>query len=275
MRSEDFDAEVLTSFLETQSALAALPREAIPGGDGSAILRQFLIEDGALRDETYRTYVRAQPTAFRQFPDGLAPAKLRILIEESKVAFSTENVEALEDRTDLQLLFVTRNIDTYLEGQAGYSLDDDFRELLLEEDIGDSRKLAVVRAMDLGSLSARARRAGLVGAVLDRTGADVGALEADAARAVILNSQPTSVQISLFNKCQGVFSDSDVREILAALPVPYSEIKTGYHAPIIDKTEANLELVQWLDKRNIISSWREMVFGDGIRVNLYRRDGRS
>ena len=145
----------------------------------------------------------------------------------------------------------------------------------MEEDIGDNRKLAIVRAIDPGSLSDRARRAGLVGAVLDRTGVDVGALEADAARAVILNSHPISVQISLFNKCEGVLSDADVREILAALPAPYSEIKTGYRAPIVDKTGVNLDLVNWLDRRNIISSWRETVFGDAIRVNLYRRDARS
>lgn len=274
MRSDDFDAGVLTSFLETPPALAALPRDAIPVDEEAAVLRQLLVENDALRDETYRTYVRALPSAFRKFPDGLAPAKLRILIDESRVVFTTENVEAIEGRTDLQLLFVARNIDIYLEGQAEYPLDDDFRELLLKENIGDSRKLAVVRAMDLGSLSDRARRAELVGAILDRTGANVGALEADAARAVILNSRPTSVQISLFNKCQGVLSDSDVREILAALSAPYSEIKTGYHAPIIDKTGVNLELVKWLDTRNIISSWRETVFGDAIRVNLYRRDAR-
>lgn len=275
MQSDDFDAEVLTSFLETPSALAALPRELIPGEEGAAVLRKFLVEDDAFRDATYRTYVKALPRAFNKFPDDLAPAKLQILIEEAKVMFTTENVETLEGQTDLQILFVAKNIDTYLEGQADYPLDDDFRELLLEEDIGDSRKLAIVRALDLGSLSGRARRAGLVGAVLNRAGADVGALEADAARAIILNSHPISVQISLLNKCEGVLSDLDVREILAALPAPYSEIKTGYRAPIIDKAGVNLDLVRWLDRRNIISSWRETVFGDAIRVNLYRRDAKS
>lgn len=273
--TDDFDGGVLSSFLETPAALAALPQEAISGDEGSAALRQFLVENGTFRDEHYRTYVKALPRAFKKFPDGLASAKLRILIEESRVAFTAKNVEALEGQMDLQLLFVTRNIDTYLEAQADYPLDDDFREMLLKEDIGDPRKLAVIRAIDLSSLSTNARRAGLVGAVLDRTGADVSALEADAARAVILNSAPTSVQISLFNKSQGVLSATDVREILAALPAPFSEIKTGYQTPIIDKTAVNLELVKWLDRRNIISSWRETVFGNAIRVNLYRLDPKS
>jgi hypothetical protein len=32
-----------------------------------------------------------------------------------------------------------------------------------------------------------------------------------------------------------------------------------------------LELVKWLDARNIISSWSIALFGDAIRINLYRR----
>ena len=101
------------------------------------------------------------------------------------------------------------------------------------------------------------------------------ALDAKAARAVILNSTPPPVQISLLNKCQKILSDGEVREILSTLPKPFSEINSGYHSPRINKTNINIELVKWLDKRNIISSWRETLFGDALRINLYRRDASS
>ncbi|MFC2254177.1 hypothetical protein ACETRX_31440 [Labrys portucalensis] len=273
--SEAFDAAIFTGFLETTAALAALPQQPIPGDDKAAALRKFLINNDALQDATYRIYVRKLPRTFIKFPSNLGPGKLRVLVEEARVNFTKENVDALQEKIDLQVLFVVGNIEAYLKDEATFALEDDFRELLLGEDIGDSRKLAIIRSMDLTSLGSLPSRAGKVGAILERTGADVSVLDAEAARSVILNSAPIRVQISLFNKCQKILGDGDVREILAALPEPYSEIKTGYHTPRIDKTDINVELVRWLDERNIISSWGETLFGDAIRINLYRRDANS
>ncbi|MER8627776.1 ATP-binding protein, partial [Mesorhizobium sp. M1143] len=275
MGSEAFDAATLTGFLETKAALAALPQQAIPSDDKAAALRQFLINDDALQDATYRIYVQRLPRTFIKFPSNLGPGKLRVLIEKARVNFTKENVDALREQIDLRVLFVVENIDAYLQDEATFALEDDFRELLLGENIGDARKLAIIRSMDLTLLGGLQSRAGKVGAILERTGADVSALGVEAARAVILNSAPIPVQISLFNKCQKVLGDGDVREILAALPEPFSEIKTGYHSPRIDKTDINVEFVKWLDERNIISSWGETFFGDAIRINLYRRDTSS
>lgn len=275
MDSEAFDAAILTGFLETKAALAALPQQAIPDDDKAGALRQFLVNDDALQDATYRTYIKGLPNTFKNFPSDLGLGKLRILIEEARVNFAKENLDALQEQMDLQVLFVVRNIEAYLKDEATFVLEDDFRERLLVEDIGDTRKLAIIRSMDLTLLGGLPSRAGKVGVILERTGADVSGLDAEAARAVILNSAPIAVQISLFNKCQKVLGDSDIREILEALPEPFSEIKTGYHTPRIDKTDINIELVKWLDKRNIISSWGDTFFGDAIRINLYRRDTSS
>ncbi len=271
MSSGEFDGAVLTAFLETQTALTALPQSGIPDGDEAAGLRRFLIDNDRLSDDAYRTYVKVLPRAFRQFPTDLGPKKLRILIEEARVVFSTENVDALEGQLDLQILFVTHNIKAYLKDQATFTLGDDFRDVLLDEDIGDTNRLEVIQSMDLHSLADHPRRASKVGKILDRTGADVGDLDAGAARAVILYSTPSPVQISLLNKCQEALKDGDVREILSALPAPFCQINTGYHTPRLDKTDMNLELVKWLDARNIISSWGITFFGDAIRINLYRR----
>lgn len=275
MASEVFDAAILTGFLETKGALAALAQQAIPDDDKAAVLRQFLIGNDALQDDTYRAYVKKLPKTFKKFPNELGTGKLRVLIEEARVNFTKENLDALQGQIDLQVLFVAENIDAYLSDESTFALEDDFRELLLGEDIGDTRKLAIIRSMQITVLGGLPSRAGKVGAILARTGADVSALDTEAARAIILNSEPIQVQISLFNKCQKTLGDGDVREILAALPEPFSEINTGYHAPRIVKTDINIELVKWLDERNIISSWGDTFFGDAIRINLYRRKANS
>jgi hypothetical protein len=270
LASENFDAECLSAYLDLDKTLTTLSQLPIPGGDEASVLRKFLIEADALQDEVYLTYVRALPKPFRAFPENLGTDKLRIVIDEQKVSFSESNLVALGESIDLKVLFVAKNIQHYLSNQSTFTLDDEFREKLLGADIQDEHKLAIIQSMDITSLVSLPSRAAIVGPILDRTMADMSTLEAETARAVIVNSSPIPIQISLFNKCQAILGDGDVREILAMLPKPFSDIRTGYNIPRIEKTEKNLELVKWLESRNIISSWSEAFWSDEIRINLYR-----
>lgn len=269
--SENFDAESLITYLNRKATAAILSEHAIPDGEKAFTLRRFLIESNALQDDVYRAYVQRLPKPFSKFPENLGAGKLQILIQERRATFSQANLSVLAANGELQVLFVTKNIGQYLNNESTFAVDDEFREKLLASDIRDDHKLAIIRSMDLTLLASLPSRAGAVGPILDRTGADMSVLDAGSARAIIVNSAPISVQISLFNKCRSILGDEDVREILALLPEPFSDIKTGYNTPRIKNTEENIELVKWLDSRDIISSWREAFFSDEIRINLYRR----
>jgi hypothetical protein len=269
---DTFDADSLTAFLNLPPVAAALSTQDIPSDDDAYALRQFLVENNELEDAIYRNYAQRLPRMFKKFPDTVSAEKLTILIDVGKVIFNRESLDFLENRHNLQIRFVVKNIEHYLADPATLDLAEDFREELLGQDISDLHKLAIIRSMDMTLLVGAPARARMVGQVLDRTGADMSVLDTSAARAVILNSSPSSVQISLFNKCQSVLGNEDVREILTMLPRPFSEIRTGYSTPRIEKNESNLTLVKWLDRRKIISSWSETLFGDAIRINLYRRD---
>jgi len=271
MTSETFDSEILSAYLNRDDTLAVLSRSTVPDGVDALVLRKFLIEADVLQNDAYRAYVLALPKHFKEFPNNLGADKLRILIEERKITLSKSSLAALEEYFDLAVLFVANNIETYLNSSDSFELDDEFREELLGSGIRDEHRLAIVQSMDLASLGNQPTRAAIVGPILDRTGADLSALNAEAARAVIVNSRPISVQISLFNKCQSMLSDGNVRDILAMLPEPFSEIRTGYSKPRIKRTDKNIELVSWLDARNFISSWSETAFSNEIRINLYRR----
>jgi len=271
LASEKFDAEIMTSYLDMNETLTILSRQAIPSDDMASALRKFLIENDALQDAAYRAYVQSLPRLFSKFPAQLGTSKLQFLIEEGKVSFSAENLSALEANSDLQILFVARNIKKYLDDGSTFTLSEEFREKLLDSNIRDEHRLSIIGSMDLNLLGSVPSRAGAIGPILDRTGFDVSALASGSARAIVLNSKPVSTQISLFNKCQANLSDGDVREILAMLPEPFAEIKTGYYTPRIEKTAVNTEFVKWLDSRNIISSWSETTYSNEIRINLYRR----
>ncbi len=272
MESEGFEKDSLLEYLDRDAVRAAILQYPIPNDENSLKLRQLLLNAGSLSDAAYREYAHALPKSFNNLPAGLEPAKLRILIDESKVTFTEESLDSLADKRELQVLFVAANIETYLEEPDSFALEDDFLEDLLRSEINHVVELEIVKLMDLETLVGLPERAALIGQIIQDTDVKIFDLNADIAGALIEHSEPIETKITLLNKCQAHLNDDYVRQTLANLPRPFSEIKTGYMTPILKNTPVNQELVRWLDSRNIISSWSESsFFTDDIRVNLYRR----
>ena len=271
MASEAFDSDSLIAYLDSNGIAHRLTQDAIPDGDDGAALRRFLVNADALRDEAYRTYIHALPRHFKEFPENLGATKRKILIDERKVTLSEANLAALGDDGDLRVLFVARNINEYLARASAFSFDDDFRDLLLGAELPEESKLAIVRLMDPAAIGADPSRAARVGPILDRTGADMSAFDPATASSIIVHSAPIGTQIALLNRSRIILGDQEVRDILQSFPKPFSEIRTGYHTPMIADTPENRELLTWLDSRKIISSWRDALFTKELRLNLYRR----
>ena len=97
--------------------------------------------------------------------------------------------------------------------------------------------------------------ASVIASILERVDRALPELSADQAKLFIENAGPVRSQVSLLNKVAKSSPDDTVREILSALPEPYSWIRKVYHTPYLNPTVENLELVAWLDERDIISSW--------------------
>ncbi len=272
--SSGYAAEILLAYLNRGDVRAAILKHPMPSDTETLPLRQTIVYANALSDESYREYVRALPNPFKRFPKELASSKLAILIEEHKIIFSKENLDLLDVEKDLPILFVAENIETYLANPDTFTIDDDFREKLLKGDTKDGDKRAIIDLMDMSALAEYPDRAALIGPILDRSDVQLPHLDSMSARSLILNSEPIETQISLFNKVHSTMTVEEVRQVLASLPKPFSEITTGYHTPRLSNSDENRDLVEWLDTRGIISSWSEgggWFSGDGIRVNLKRR----
>lgn len=271
MQAKDFEEVNLVSYLERDFVRDTILEQPIPSDSDSFRLRSFLLNAGSLSDSAYRVYIYALPKPFSQFPKELESSKLKILIDEGKITFTKESLEALADKMDLQVLFVSNNIETYLSDPDIYTLNDDFKEELLRTDIDIVAKRRVVELMDLGVLISFPERAELIGHILNSTDNNISNIDGIIAECLIMNSRPLTTQISLFNKYHSLMTDDEVHHVLAKLPKPFSEIKTGYNTPRLKNTPENHALVRWLDSKNIISSWSEKgFFTDDIRVNLYR-----
>lgn len=272
MQGDGFEAESLIDYLNQEVVRAAILKHSIPSDSDSSQLRLFLFHAGSLSDEAYRDYIRALPKPVKTLPEGLEAVKIRILIDEGKVLYTKENLDALADKRDLEVRFVAANVEKYLADSENFTLDDSFREELLRTEIDNAFKLKIIELMDLEALEGLPERSALIGSILGKTDANVSNLNGNVAQSLIMHSIPIATQILLFNKYQSLLTDEEVHHVLANLPKPFSEIKSGYNKPRLKNTPENRDLVRWLDSRNIISSWSESsFFDDDIRVNLYRR----
>lgn len=272
MEGEGFEADSLVGYLDRDVVRAAILQHSIPSDPDSLKLREFLINAGSLSDGAYRDYARALPNSFKKPPERLELPKLQILIEEGKIAFTKESLDALADNRDLQVLFVAANIDIYLLDPGSFALEDDFLEEILRSGIDNITKLKIVELMDLKALVDLPERSALIGPIIGKSDNVISSINGSSAQSIIMHSAPITTQISLFNKYQHIMTGDEVYHVLNNLPKPFSEIKTGYHVPRLQNTPDNQELVKWLESRKIISSWSVGEFlTDTIKVNLYRR----
>ncbi len=272
MEGQAFEADILVGYLDRDVVRATILEHPIPSDPDSLPLRRFLFEASSLSDTAYREYVHALPKPFKKPPEGLESAKLRILIDEGKITLTKESLDSLADNRDLQVRFVAANIDTYLADPDDFALDDGFQEELLRSEVDNVAKLGIIELMDLGGVVGLPERSALIGPIINDTDAHISNLDGSAAQSLVIHSKPIETQISLFNKYHSLMTDDEVHHVLANLPRPFSEIKTGYNTPRLQNTSENQDLVRWLDSRNIISSWSEAgFFTNCIRVNLYRR----
>ncbi|WP_434734522.1 ATP-binding protein (plasmid) [Rhizobium sp. YTUHZ044] len=271
MSSDDFDAQTLTNYLQHPEVRSALSPVIIDDQKETLPLRQFLIGNSDFDADTYRAYLGALPKQIGQFSENVGADKLCILIEEQAITFSEKAFSFLAGNDELQVLFVAKNIDHYLANEDKFSVDDDFRERLLASNFGDDRKLKIIDKMDLTSLAKSSHRASIVGRIFYRSNADVSHLTPEAAYAVVINAAPSVVQISLFNKCQRLMSDEQVKAAIRELPKPYSEIEPGWRQPTIPRTPENEEFVRWLESRSIISSSKFTYFTEEIRIFNFRK----
>lgn len=272
MESEGFDADVLTDYLDQDIVRIAILKYPIPSTEDSKKLRFFIFKSDSLSDVSYKEYIHALPNPFKVFPENLGLIKLRSLIDRKKIVFTKDCFDQLSEKRDLQLRFVVANIGDYLADSDSFDLDDDFLEVLLGSEINHADKLKIVCMLDLDTFVDLPERSKIIGSIISDVDIEIPNLNGNVVQSLVVHSAPIANQISLFNKYINLLTDEEIRHVLAELPKPFSEIKTGRKTPRLKNTPENQRLVKWLDERNIISSVGEGgIMTDDIKLNLYRK----
>ncbi|MFA0133919.1 ATP-binding protein [Vibrio splendidus] len=274
MESEGFEPNSLVEYLDQDIVCTVILKQAIPSDSDSKKIRSFVLNANSMSDSRYKTYVEALPVLFTLFPAELESTKLKILIQEAKVVFSNDSLNALNDRL-LQVLFVASNIDTFLaeldDFEFEFDFDDDFLVALLQSEITHKNKIKVIEMIvDLHSLVDLPEHSAIISSIILNGDDTPPSINGDIIRVLIRNSSSTATQVALLNKYHHLLTDDGVRDVLATLPKPYSDITIGYHSPRLKDTPESQALATWLDSREIISSWRISDIFKEIKMNLYR-----
>ncbi|QAX28315.1 YobI family P-loop NTPase [Leisingera sp. NJS204] len=270
LSGDNFDPDILTAYLANPDTQKFLTNEAIPEDKSAYDLRRFIIDNDSFDSGTYRAYVRRLPKKFKDFRADLNKDKLRILIEEGKATFSGANFNRLGEYRDLQVLFVARNFPAFAKEADGIGIDDEFRMDLLQEDLSEDQKRSVIAELNPAAVSEDAARAASLGTILTALPSDIEGLGFDLIKAIAIHSHPVTEQISLLNKCHKSLSVEEVREVLRALPEPYSDIAIFGKSPRIKNTPVNRAFAAWLEEKRVISSSKTTYLEREIKVNTFR-----
>jgi hypothetical protein len=269
MSSEAYDADLLTAYIQTQEAAAALGQQMMPNGEPALVLQRFVLNNDGIRDPIYRVYVQRIPIKFTGFPD-VGSSKKSILIEERKVTFTPTSFQQLDD-VALKVQFVAKNFDTYAAAKPEYMIDDDFRGRLLHTSIMDAQKLNVLADIDEAYVAGTPSVAAVVGPLLARTqGAPVD-YGAEFIKAIALHSQDIRTKLTVLNRMHLALSVPEIRDVLQAMPMPYQGIATFGKAPKLEDNELNRQLAHWLKDREVISSFSEPLLGGELKINTFRK----
>lgn len=270
IKSKSYDADVLTAFIQSEQAAAALIQQPIPAGDPALALRQFVVGSDTLELDLYRSYVRLLPNHFKGF-QVVDDAKTKVLIEERKVLFSPANFQHLSDVTQ-RVLFVAYNFDAFAAAKSDYEIDDAFRGELLRAPISDTQKLNVLADMDDAYIVETPSIAAIVGPLIDRSPTANLNYGADFIEAIVLHSPDVKIRVSLLNKMHKTLTVPKVRDILRGFPAPFKDIAGFGKFPKIENNEANWRLAEWLTERKVISSFRETALTGEIKLNTFRKE---
>ncbi|MGW6780959.1 hypothetical protein ACWF50_23405 [Brucella pseudogrignonensis] len=270
MGSEQYEQDLLTTYLQDKETAAELALRPVPSDDAYIDLRRFLVGNNALDLQIYQSYIRQLPRYFTYIPE-VDANKIKILIDERKIGFTPENFENMPN-AELKGLFIAANFTAYEAKKNEYPLVDEFRANLLRSRITDTQKLSLIDDMDQTFIAGNASVAADVSSIIDRNPIDSRRYSAELIKAVIVNSRAIRAQVSLLNKLHSALSVAEVREVLRRLPGSYQDIAISGRSPKIENNDVNQQLAVWLKDRRVISSFGNTLLGTGIRIHTFKKE---
>ncbi len=272
VQDEGFEANTLTQFMQSKEVKDQLLQCSYNHSDDTLPLSRFIFTNMEFSENEYRNYVSKLPIRFKDFPKDAPTAIRLILIEENIINLTEEVFQKVQGDTDVLLHLLSHNIEEYFENKSSYPIDDNMRASLLKSGISLTQKLQVIDDMDLIAAQGNAMLVSSVGEVFEQVDVDFKKYPTAFLLAIIKSSPKIGSRISVLNKFQNALTVEEVRQVVRGLPNPFPELLDyGWSSRSIPNTPENQVLVEWLERRKLISSSSPSIFGAEIKVNRFRK----
>lgn len=270
MNSPNFDQYVLESFMAEEAPKRGLLKQEIPSGEDFANIRRLIYENTSWDLSDYRSYVEALPRLRRSFPNQFDKHRWEFLISSRAPVFSSHSFAELSDYPDLQLEYLSKNIEDYLEGALEEEIDEKLKIKLLHANISNDQKAALASSLDPKTLEGDTDLAEIVTQIASQPGVSTEEFSFDMRRTILEQSSDVATQIKLMNNYQTHLEDDEIRSLLEVCEAPINKVSQWGPQPKIEKSADNEMFAEWLKQRGIISTFSFTVF-DRIQLNTFSK----
>ena len=240
--------------------------------DSKATLFEELLGTNKLDVEIYCSINKAFDNVFDGFDEliQLKPERLKILLEENKIAFSEANISIMKQSSVYPDFLIHYHKEFVNDLSKAYDIDVECALVLMNtKEFTIQEKRAIVAILSPEVLKGSDVLADkIIGVLLASKDISIGK---DNLEKVLTTAANEENKVRLVTQMISNFSyDNDEKaSLLSILGGVYIEVAEGRKRPILENNDWNLSLLSTLEAKDFISS--TTIEGAGIRVNPKRR----
>lgn len=268
--------DILVSFLNNEANYSVLSSHKISAFEKNKVedliknLSLAILKCDELTLASYVELLKSIPTTHRYWSkitfEKLSHDKVQHLIDRKFLAFSESNFKKIVDNyTDLLIEFLIIHQHDFVSkyNEEIYVWTTNHKEEFFEStDIQIESKVRVFEEFEKSDVVSNPSLSGKICDVLATYGYDK--LDFEYLKSFFSNSKSVENRIKLFNLNHHGLDNSELLKLVELLPYPYRKISERQKKPKIDKSTTNLDFVEILKGKRLISSYK--ILDSYIRV---------
>ncbi|MGZ3045455.1 hypothetical protein AAER22_21635 [Pseudomonas aeruginosa] len=269
--SVKFEVEKLNEILNNKKTSSELSTNKIPApstnDEQSKSLSRIIITNNKIDIENYRLVCKSIPYTYKEIPEDLPENRALILIDLGIISLTEKSFAQVSKSTLLAQKLLARKITTYLQSPEKFQVTPEIKAALISAPMEITHKSKIIEAISIVDLQqsnilARSVATAIANEDLPKNNIAIQTIS----YCIVLASNNEKIEI--LHKYILLLPTEDIISTLSSLPEPYHSISEKRKRPKIDNNLNNMDFVQNLKARGLISSWKQE--GDSIRINTFR-----
>lgn len=268
---EDAFTDSLLNFINNEDNAKELSKSMIPIPEvDKEVIKTFinnLVLNNTLNNSSYNFIIKSVPYVYERIDiTVLSTDKVKILLENSKLSFNTENYEMIKSaQKTLLIIFIEMNKYRFLSNIDNFEKDNEvILSITLSNIFIPKEKQTVIKKADEEGLSLNNEIYKQIGLLL--TSSLTNNLSPTLIAKVLTSiSVSRTLRIKIFNMYHAVLQIDTYKDFLKSLGSPYSGINQKRSNPLLENTRENLRMIEILKFKEFFSKFEK----DKAGIRIY------